>query len=254
MASHKGSNATGSAPNAQTVKSGTADVSDKTGDVLDQEERVDQDVQRILSKVDMTSEERMLATDDADLPLLAWDNTAEVRGGNLTDMGFAKLQPGFEFRGYVLGTKMVPSEFGKEVPILDGNDRPVIDPATKKPMVRLMQDVYMLKGTARFPVKGALPNTFGECAGRMSIPVYARLIEPVAENTVKEKALTEAARTKNPSAPQVHIPLHIKYVGQNPDKETAAEDGTMKKTRSGAHLFTVVRLRLTEDTQRASAQ
>lgn len=243
MASQK---ATGTAPNAQTAKSGTAGVSDGLGEVLAKEEQVDQDVQRILAKVDMTSEERMLATDDAELPLLAWDNTAEVKGGNLTDMGFAKLQPGFEFRGYVLGTKKVPSEYGKDEPVIDGDGKVVIDQLTKQPLTRRLQEVYMLKGTARFPVKGALPNTFGECAGRMSIPVYARLIEPVAENNAKEKSLTEAARRKNASAPEVHIPLHIKYVGQNPDKETAAEDGSMKKARSGAHLFTVVRLRLTE--------
>lgn len=245
MASHRRGNATESATNAQTASSDTADVNDERGEVPEQES-VDPDIQRILSKVDMTSEERMLATDDAELPVLGWDSTAEVRGGNLTDMGFAKLLPGFEFRGYVLGTKKVPSEFGKEEVVLDENNRAVIDTLTKQPLTRKMQEVYMLKGTARVPIRGGLPNTFGECAGRMFIPVYARLIEPVVENTMKEKVLTEAARRKSPSAPQVRIPLHIKYVGQNPDKETAAEDGTMKKARSGAHLFTVVRLRIVD--------
>jgi hypothetical protein len=249
MAKNNRGNATDSASNAQA----SADVNDGHGDVLQNEENVDMETQRILSMVNMTAEERMLATDDADLPVVSWEDTAEVRGGNLTDMGFAKLQPGFEFRGYVLGTKKVPSEFGKDEPVLDDNGREVLDPATRKPITRRLQEVYMLKGTARFPVKGATANTFGTCAGRMTIPVYARLIEPVAENTVKEKALTEAARRHNPTAPAVHIPLHLKYVGQNPDKETASEDGSMKKSRSGAHLFTVIRLRLIGDAQRASA-
>ena len=244
MASNRRGNATGSASNERTQ--GHADVSDDRGEVPEEEESIDQDVQRILSKVELTSEERMLATDDADLPVISWEDSAEVKGGNLTDMGFAKLQPGWEFRGYILGTKKVPSEFGKDEPILGDDGRAIIDPATRQPMTRRLQEVLMLKGTARFPVKGATANTFGTCAGRMTIPVYARLTEPIAENGAKEKSLTEAARRSNPTAPQVRIPLHIKYVGQNPDKETASEDGTMKKTRSGAHLFSVVRLRLVE--------
>ena len=142
----------------------------------------------------------------------------------------------------------MPSEFGKEEPVIDGSTgRPVIDQLTGKPVNRKMQEVYLLKGTARFPVKGATPNTFGECKGRMHIPVYARLVEPILENQQLEEKLTAKARAKSPTAPAVHIPLHIKYVGQAPDKTTAGEDGAPPvKARSGAHMFTVVRLRVTE--------
>lgn len=247
MASRRG-NATAPASNASAGAPGSSDVNDEHGEVPEEEEYVDQDVQRILSRVDLTAEERMLAADDGDLPVLSWEDTAEVKGGNLTDMGFAKLMPGFEFRGYIIGTKKMPSEFGKEEIVLDSSNRAVMDQATGQPMTRKMQEVYMLKGTARFPVKGAIPGTFGQCAGRMNIPVYARLDAPIAENMAKEKALTDKARAKNPAAPAVKIPLHIRYVGQNPDKET--KEGV--KSRSGAHMFHVVRLRVTEPAAPAS--
>ncbi len=225
----------GAATAAAAETAAGAEMNDETGEVGNGE------ADRILAMVARTPEDSALATDDADLPVLSWEDTVEVKGGNLTDAGFAQLQVGFEFRGYIMGEKLVPSEFGTEMPIPDGKGGFVIDQATKAPMMRKMQKVYTLKGTARTPIKGS--DTFGTVQGRMTIPVYARMIEPVAENMAKEAELTAKARTKSASAPAVKIPLVIKYIGQAPDKASKIEG---QRGRSGAHLFEIKRLRVVE--------
>lgn len=197
---------------------------------------------RVLEMVSLTPEEEDFATGDANLPILSWENTTEAKGGNLTDAGFASLVVGFEFRGYVVGIKKIPSEFGLPEVVMGGDGKPVIDPTTKAPIVRKMQEVYVLKGTARVPVKGSpVP---AEVRGRMTIPTYARLIEPVSENRAREGELTARARKGNPKAPSVFIPLVIRYIGQGADRP-AKEDG--KQARSGAHIFEVKRLRVVEE-------
>ena len=237
MAGKRHTGAARAAESTETIRHGDGTLTDAHGEVI---EGGPVDVESILRMVDLTPAERDLAADDADLPLLDFENTAKAKGGNLTDAGFAKLMVGFMFRGYVLRTEDVPCDprFGVVKMVLDKDDKPVIDPQTKAPMMRKVQEVYVLKGTAKVPIKGADANVFGEVKGKMRIPVYARLVAPIAENMQREEELTKRAREKNGKAPAVRIPLEIHYVGQGPDHEAA--DGAK---RSGAHLFEVNRLR-----------
>lgn len=224
----------------ETISHPDGTLTDEHGEVIHGDDGAGSSVDRLLEMVTITPAERDLATDDADLPILDFETTAEAKGGNLTDAGFAKLMPGFRFRGYVLRSEDVPCDprYGVAKPVLDDKGLPVIDPQTKQPMLRKVQEVYVMKGTARVPVKGAAAGTFGEVKGRMRIPSYARIQQPIAENQAREKDLTEKARRASPNAPAVRIPLEIVYVGQGPDSET--KDG---QARSGAHIFEVKRLR-----------
>ena len=42
--------------------------------------------------------------------------------------------------------------FGIAKMVLDEDNKPVIDPQTKAPMMRKVQEVYVLKGTAKVPI------------------------------------------------------------------------------------------------------
>lgn len=148
-----------------------------------------------------------LMTDGADLPLMTWDNSAEVRGGDLTSLGFAKLVPGFRFRGFVLGIVAVDSNYDS--------------PAGKK-----KQNVFILKGTARVPVQGGDGGAMAEVRGKIKIPCYAALEEAFNENAIQEKKSGKK------------IPIEVSYEGQGPDAKD--EDGN--KTRSGRHMFRVTRI------------
>ncbi len=150
-----------------------------------------------------------LAAEGADLPILSWDNSVEVKGGDLTSLGFAKLVPGFAFRGYVVKVGAVDSQFDSAAGV-------------KK------QNAYFLRGTARVPVQGGNGSTFGEIRGNMKIPVYASLSESIEENRALEKKIGKP------------IAIEISYLGQNPDKKGANGE----KLRSGRHLFKVARIDL----------
>lgn len=148
-----------------------------------------------------------LRTETADLPLLGWTDTAEVEGGDLTSVGFAKLVPGFEFTGFVVGRITVDSEFDSA--------------AGKK-----KQECYQLFGTARLPVQGADKGAYSSLKGTMTIPTYARLVEAIEANEKGEKQVGK------------RIPVRIKYEGQGQNRT----DPGGKVLRSGAHLFSVVRV------------
>ncbi len=171
-----------------------ATVNEETGEVAD----------RILRMADAPD----LRAPGADLPVLGWDNSAEVRGGDLTSIGFAKLVPGFQFTGYVLGTKVVDSQFDS----VAGKGK---------------QEVYTMRGTARVPIANADKGVFAEIAGNLTIPIYAGLQEALDQNAKDEERL----KTK--------IAVRITYEGKNPDR-MAADGG--KVLRSGRHLFRVVRV------------
>lgn len=144
---------------------------------------------------------------DENIPVLGWDDSAEVRGGDLTSLGFARLVPGFAFSGYVLNTSIVDSQFDS--------------PAGKR-----KQEVYNLRGTARVPIQGADKGAFAEVRGNLQIPIYARLAEAIEKNREGERTLGR------------RIPVRITYEGQG----TPRTDDEGKVVRSGSHIFRVVRL------------
>lgn len=148
-----------------------------------------------------------LEAEGADLPLLSWNNSAEVKGGDLTSIGFARLAPGFQFRGYIVGTEKVPSSY-------DSAAGP------------RLQDVYLVKGTARVPLQGGIAGTLGEISGRMKLPTYASLVEAIDQNFKDEKRLGKK------------IAIEIAYLGQSPDRKGPLGE----KVRSGRHQFTVKRI------------
>lgn len=191
-----------SATNTNTLAHAETDakgnVIDVNGEVIDGPDATE----RILERADVPE----LRTADANLPVLGWDNSAEVSGGDLTSLGFAKLVRGFKFRGYVVGTKVVDSDFDS--------------PAGKK-----KQDVYILKGTARCPMQGADSGGFGEVKGTLTIPIYTRLKEALDSNEELEKKLGHS------------IPVEITYEGQNPNRDKGGG-----QTRAGSHIFRVVRI------------
>lgn len=177
---------------------GKGNVIDTNGEVIDGPDATE----RLLERADVPE----LRTADADLPVLGWDNSAEVSGGDLTSLGFAKLVRGFKFRGFVTGTKTVDSDFDS--------------PAGKK-----KQEVYCLKGTARCPMQGADSGGFGEVKGTLTIPIYARLKEALDVNAELERKLGHS------------IPVEITYEGQNPNRDKGGG-----QTRAGSHIFRVVRI------------
>lgn len=191
----------------------------------------------ILSKVDIPTAENMPKSEDADLPLITWENSAEVKGGNLTDLGFARLIPGFQFRGFILRTMEVDSQFGDAKPVLNDQQQPIM--VSGAPLTRKVQTVVELYGTARVPVKGS--NAFGTIDGKLKIPLHERLKQPVADNFAKEAEMTQAARRRDPNARPVKIPVEINYRQQEPDREAKNGEG---KARAGAHVYEVKRITL----------
>lgn len=161
------------------------------------------EVDRIVDMVDMPD----LRTEGSELPVLGWTDTAEVAGGDLTSLGFAKLTKGFAFTGYVLGSSVVDSQFDSV--------------AGKK-----KQECYNLLGTARVPIQGADVGAFAEVKGRMTIPIYARLQESIDQNKKDEQRLGKP------------IAVRITYEGKGTDRK----DLEGKVLRSGAHIFRVVRV------------
>lgn len=164
------------------------------------------EVNPVLDMVDMPE----LQTESAELPLLTWENTAEVKGGNLTSLGFAKLLPGFKFRGYVVKEDVVDSQFDSS--------------AGKK-----RQPVFRLYGTARVPLdKSGAEGGFAEAKGMLTIPQYERLREAIDINREAEKKSGK------------RIAVSIEYIGQG--RPTVDANDPTKVKRSGAHLFDVRRI------------
>ncbi len=163
-------------------------------------------VDDILSKVDF------LPPDD-ELPMIGFsDVTEQSRGGaEFTSLGFAKIHPGWECVGYIVGVGVVESEFDSDVG-------------------RRKQRIFNLKGTVRAKLSDA--DAVADVSGTVKMPQYARLRESLAE-------VVRAEKRENKK-----IAVRIKYVGQGPD--TMKEDGTKK--RSGAHIWDVRRVDVNKQT------
>lgn len=201
------------------------------------EPAVDEATDRILSSVSVMADHHMAPVSaDDDLPLIGYEDTVVVRGGNLSDLGFAKMLPGWEFRGFVVKEDRLPSEYGDEEPVTDDTGKPVM--VDGKPVTRKMQKVLRLFGTAMVPVKG-MEGGKAKAEGKIKLGFVEALKEPVADIFAAEKAASEKAGRK------VKIGVEIKYLGQAPDRKS--EDGS-KVERSGRHLFEVRRIEMAKAT------
>lgn len=197
----------------------------------DSEERI----RKLSEMVDMNRVGEAEISPDDDLPLLTFENTTGKKGGNISDAGFARLEPGFEFVGFVLRKLQVPSQFGAEVELRDEFGE-VLRDAKGKPILGKMQEVFQLFGTAKVPVRG-LTGSFASTEGRMRIPVYERLKQPIEDLFNAEAKLDE----KSPKgAKPKKIPVRVIYRGQ--EKDRTNEKG--EKRRSGAHVFEVHMIRM----------